>query len=80
MTIDYLRNLPEHTETIAKWIFETFPHEFANTSFAVWLELVKQPERITFVAVENGQALGTATLDPEDFAPRDDLSPWLASV
>jgi GNAT superfamily N-acetyltransferase len=80
VTIDYLRNVPEHTETIAKWIFETFPHEFETTTFEEWLEVVKHPERVTFVALENGQPLGTASLDFEDLPPRDDLTPWLASV
>jgi GNAT superfamily N-acetyltransferase len=49
-------------------------------SFEEWLEVVRHPERVTFVAVENEQALGTATLDFEDLPPRDDLTPWLASV
>jgi GNAT superfamily N-acetyltransferase len=80
MTFHYLHNVPEHAETIARWIFETFPHEFENTTFAEWLEQMKHPNRVTFVAVENGQALGTASLDFEDLPPRDDLTPWLASV
>jgi GNAT superfamily N-acetyltransferase len=80
VTLHYLRDVPEHTETIAKWIYETFPHEFETMSFVEWLELMKHPERVTFVAVENGRAVGTASLDFEDLPPRDDLTPWLASV
>jgi GNAT superfamily N-acetyltransferase len=80
VTLHYLRTLPEHTETIAKWIYDTFPHEFEGTTFGEWLEQVRHPERITFVAVENGRALGTASLDFEDLPPRSDLTPWLASV
>jgi GNAT superfamily N-acetyltransferase len=80
VTLHYLRDVPEHTETIAKWIYETFPHEFETMSFVEWLEVMKHPERITFVAVENRRALGTASLDFEDLPPRDDLTPWLASV
>lgn len=80
MTIDYLRDVPEHTETIAKWIYDTFLHEFEIMTFEEWLELMKHPERITFVAIENGRVLGTASLDFADLPPRDDLTPWLASV
>jgi GNAT superfamily N-acetyltransferase len=80
MTLHYLNDVPEHTETIAKWIFETFPHEFLGVTFPEWKGQLEHPERVTFVAVENGQALGTASLDPEDLPPRSDLTPWLASV
>jgi predicted N-acetyltransferase YhbS len=80
VTIDRLSNVPEHTETVAKWIFDTFPHEFETTSFKEWLEVMQHPERVTFVVTEKGQAIGTASLDFEDLPPRDDLTPWLASV
>lgn len=80
MTLHYLRDVPEHTETIARWIFETFPHEFENTTFEEWLEIVRHPGRVTFVALDEERAVGTATLDFEDLPPRDDLTPWLASV
>jgi predicted N-acetyltransferase YhbS len=80
MSLYYLHDMPEHTETVAKWIFETFKYEFETSSFEAWLEVMQHPERVTFVAVENEQALGTASLDFEDLPPRNDLSPWLASV
>lgn len=80
MTIDYLRNVPEYTSTVAKWIYDTFPHEFETTTFEAWLEVMKHPERVTFVALENGRAVGTASLDFEDLPPKPDLTPWLASV
>lgn len=80
MTLHYLRDLPEHTESVARWIFETFQHEFEGVTFEEWLEMFDNPARVTFVAVQNGQAVGTASLDPEDLAPRADLTPWLASV
>ena len=34
----------------------------------------------TFVAVEDGEPLGTASLVAHDLAERMDLSPWLAAV
>jgi GNAT superfamily N-acetyltransferase len=80
VTLHYLRDVPEHTKTIARWIYETFPQEFETMTFVEWLEVMKHPERVTFVAVENGRAVGTASLDFEDLPPRDDLTPWLASV
>jgi GNAT superfamily N-acetyltransferase len=79
MTLHYLRDVPEHTETVAQWIFETFSYEFDTMTFDEWLTTMTQ-ERITFVAAENGKALGTASLDFEDLPPKDDLTPWLASV
>lgn len=83
MTIDYLRNLPKHTPTVAKWIYDTFSHEFEDVKLEDWtaqLEPAQNPDKVTFVAVEDGQAVGTASLDNEDLPPRADLSPWLASV
>ena len=80
MTLRYLRDVPEHTKTVARWIYDTFLHEFETTTFEEWLETRKHPERITFVALENGQAVGTASLDFEDLPPKPDLTPWLASV
>jgi GNAT superfamily N-acetyltransferase len=81
--IDHLRDVPEHTPTVAKWIYETFSHEFEGMTLEEWTKLLepeRNPDKVTFVAVENGQALGTASLDSEDLPPRADLSPWLASV
>jgi GNAT superfamily N-acetyltransferase len=80
MTLHYLHDVPEHTETIARWIFETFTHEFEGVMFPEWLEIFASPARVTFVAAENTRALGTASLDFEDLPPRPDLTPWLASV
>lgn len=80
VTLHYLHDVPEHTETIARWIFETFPYEFDGLTFDEWLKMLTNPERVIFVALENNQAVGTASLDPEDLPPRADLTPWLASV
>jgi GNAT superfamily N-acetyltransferase len=83
VSLHYLCDVPEHTEKVAKWIFETFPHEFEGTTLAEWtewLEPARSPDKVTFVAVENGQVIGTASLDTEDLPPRSDLTPWLASV
>jgi GNAT superfamily N-acetyltransferase len=65
---------------VAKWIYDTFPHEFETTTFEEWLAVMNHPERVTFVALENGRAIGTASLDFEDLPPKPDLTPWLASV
>jgi GNAT superfamily N-acetyltransferase len=83
VTIDYLLNVPEYTPTVAKWIFDTFSHEFEGMTLREWTELLEpthNPDKVTFVAIENGQVVGTASLDTEDLPPRSDLSPWLASV
>jgi GNAT superfamily N-acetyltransferase len=80
VTIDYLRNVPKYTSTVARWIYDTFPHEFETTTFEEWVEVMNHPERVTFVALEKGQAVGTASLDFEDLPPQPDLTPWLASV
>jgi GNAT superfamily N-acetyltransferase len=83
VTLHYLRDIPEYTAKVAKWIFDTFPHEFEGVMLEEWTELLKptpNPDKVTFVVVENGQAVGTASLDSEDLPPRSDLTPWLASV
>jgi GNAT superfamily N-acetyltransferase len=83
VTLYYLRDVPEHTPAVAKWIFETFSHEFEEMKLEEWtalLEPTHNSDKVTFVVVQDGQVVGTASLDNEDLPPRSDLTPWLASV
>jgi GNAT superfamily N-acetyltransferase len=83
MHIDTLKNLPEFVPTVAKWIYLEFPHEFANFTLEGWTRQFSDSQEeacTTFVAIEDGQVLGTASLDKEDLPPRPELSPWLVSV
>lgn len=85
-----LADTPEHSDTIARWIYEAFPHEFVEQTFDGWRESFRpRPNdgapgatsgRVTLVALVDGAAIATASLDDEDLPSRPDLSPWLASV
>lgn len=83
MRIERLQDAPEALPTVAAWIHQEFPHEFVGVSFADWTRDLgdAQASSITsFVALENDQVIGTASLDASDLPARPDLSPWLASV
>jgi GNAT superfamily N-acetyltransferase len=83
MLIDTLENVPEFIPTVAQWIYQEFPHEFLGLTLQDWTQQFADSQGdscMTFVALENGQVLGTASLDQSDLPPRPDFSPWLASV
>lgn len=84
MQIVYLRDYPQLYPQVSRWIFEEFPYAFEGMAFGEWLEFVQEGNRgglmTTFVLLEGGLPAATASLDLTDFPPRDDWSPWLASV
>lgn len=84
-TILPLRDCPQFIEPLARWHFAQWGS--LNPASTVERRIAKlqehlQPGRVpqTFVAVEDDQLLGSASLVAADLPSRDDLSPWLASV
>lgn len=83
--IDYLADRPEHVSTLAAWHFAQWsylhPGQVVQDRIDEFQEhLGRRQVPTTFVAMENGKLLGSASLTADDLPPRNDLTPWLASV
>ena len=85
MEIKHISERPESIPEIAAWIENEWGHDSVELTFDnIYSTLLKQvtihqiPE--TFVAVENGKFLGTASIVEDDMSTRPGLTPWLASV
>ncbi|WP_447926587.1 GNAT family N-acetyltransferase [Vreelandella sp. EE27] len=70
---------------VATWTFETWgylhPEQTLEKQIAfIRSECGEQGVPTTFVALENGVAVGTACLIEDDMSTRPELGPWLASV
>jgi len=79
-----LRDHPELIPEVAGWIYKEFPYAFVGESLRAWIEAVAYGQLdgslTTFVILERGSPLATASLDLEDLPSYPHLSPWLASV
>jgi GNAT superfamily N-acetyltransferase len=83
MRIELLEDVPDALPTVAAWIRIEFPHEFVDVPLADWTRDLCDAQGLnitTFVALEDGQVVGTASLDASDLPVRPNLTPWLASV
>lgn len=83
MKLDYLRSYPQLYPQVARWIYDQFRYGFEG-SWQDWLKRVEEGQQdgsiTTFIALEAGEPVATASFDLEDLPARPDLSPWLASV
>lgn len=71
--------------TVAAWQFEQWHHLSPELSFADWLAQLRREcgsagVPSVFLALLDGQAVGTASLVAQDMSLRPRLTPWLASV
>ena len=83
MRIELLEHAPEALPTVAAWIHREFPHEFVGVTLADWTQDLWDAQGLnitSFVALEDDQVVGTASLDANDLPVRPHLTPWLASV
>jgi GNAT superfamily N-acetyltransferase len=83
MRIELLEHVPDALPTVAAWIHTEFPHEFVSVPLQDWTRDLWDAQGLnitTFVAIKDGQAVGTASLDATDLPVRPNLTPWLASV
>ena len=83
--IEHLAEHHEEVPTVARWLMEQWGHLCPNVGYE---EFVATMERRTahhqipqtFVALEDGVLIGTASLIEHDVPTRAELTPWLASV
>ncbi len=84
----WIESIADHLDlvaTIAEWHWAEWGHADPGGSLASWTEGLRRRtnrERIptTYVALDGGELLGSATLVEHDMATRRDLSPWLAGL
>ena len=85
MQIHYIADKPEHIPQLAQWHHNFWGHLNLQSSAAKRIEsLHRQNQKgvipVTFVAVEEGEPLGSASLVVNDLSTHPHLTPWLASV
>lgn len=86
VTIDYLSNHREHILTLASWLKAANPDFFADSSlsdvarehFESRLHTDSLP--ISFIALANGDAVGTIALLVESVTTHTHLRPWLGAL
>jgi predicted N-acetyltransferase YhbS len=86
MKIEHLAEYPNVAPTLAAWVYDQWGHWMPlDTTLETLCRAFERrtvqgqiPE--TFIAIEDGNPLGTASLVAHDLAERRDLSPWLAAV
>ena len=85
MIIESLADHPEYVKVVTDWIYYEFfenirdgvPYEQIHDTFK---GMTRNEIPCTFVAVENGECLGTGSLWANDLTPRPDLTPWLGGL
>jgi predicted N-acetyltransferase YhbS len=85
MQIDNLRQHPDFIPTLSGWHHaqwsELNPQKTLEARIAaLGRHLGEAPMPVTFVAIEEGRLLGSASLVEHDLPTHAHLSPWLASV
>jgi N-acetylglutamate synthase-like GNAT family acetyltransferase len=85
MQISFLADYPQHLPTVASWVFD----EWGRSRQGVTIEKVEARFRnhlqrnslpLTLLALQDGNPLGTASLQLTDMYTRPELTPWLAAV
>ena len=85
MRIENIADNPALIEIVARWQWGEWGHLDPDDSLAARIAGLRDqtdPNRIptTFIALDGGEPLGTASLVEDDMSTHRDLSPWLASV
>lgn len=85
LALHYLADLPQHIPTLAAWHFaqwgELNPANDVATRIARFeTHLQRAAVPTTFVACDDSELLGSASLVAHDLDIRPQLTPWLASV
>ncbi|MRS89525.1 GNAT family N-acetyltransferase [Enterobacteriaceae bacterium RIT714] len=82
MKIEPLYAVPHHAERVTDWLWQAFGDGLPREFFASIITHSQKPDAlpVTFVALEDGQLLGTVGLWRCDLITRQDIYPWLAAL
>lgn len=81
---DYIGNHPQHIPRIAQWHQDEWQHISPHLTTALRIALYSSYDSATipvcFIAIIDGQPVGSASLVESDMETHPQLTPWLASV
>lgn len=85
MEIFNIKIHPEFIPEIAAWLFNEWGHLTPGASVERSIQRLRDrclhdTLPLTFIAIEDGQPVGTISLVADDLKTRPDLTPWIASV
>ncbi|MFW6008368.1 MAG: GNAT family N-acetyltransferase [archaeon] len=84
MVIKYLADRKENIEEIIDWLYKQWGdnYEYGKEVWEkrIYNRLVKKTIPTTFIALENDEAIGTASIIEHDMDIKKELTPWLADV
>lgn len=82
LTIELLVDHPQHRELVIDWIWQAFGADNSRGFFASIVDSSMQRSGLplTFIALLDGQPVGTVGLWRCDLMSRQDLTPWLAAL
>ena len=82
-SVTTIASRPDLLPTVAEWIWREWWHDrgctLEQTAAAFTSDATLGPQQ-TFVLLDAGQPIGTASLVRQDLEERPDLTPWLAAV
>lgn len=81
-TIVAVSDRPDLAPIVATWLVAEFGHPGGKTVEELTVKILAPPlgPEESFVLLEQGRPVGTASLTHDDLASRRDLTPWLAGV
>lgn len=83
MNIELLTEHPEYVECISSWLYNEFV-VISNPNFPFeklvefFSNIHKNKFPITYIALEDGICIGTASIFENDLKNQNELTPWLA--
>ena len=86
MEIKNLKNEQQYLKTINKWLYNQWGHHDPDNNEEDWLKAKKKKLNdnkilpIRFVAIEEGEPVGTASIVKHDMRTHTELEPWMADV
>ncbi|MGM0410689.1 MAG: GNAT family N-acetyltransferase [Bacillota bacterium] len=84
MEIKYLADSKENIEEVIDWLYKQWGdnYEYGKEVWEkrIYNRLVKKTIPTTFIALENDEAIGTASIIEHDMDIKKELTPWLADV
>lgn len=87
ISVEFLKNKPEHIESVSKWIYKAFI-ENTNRAKSIDYERInnvfrdRQIERlpVCLIAVENDECIGAISLVESDLRQLKEFTPWIVSL
>ena len=85
LVIEYLKNTTQFVPIVASWLYNEWGVDYPDMDLSQWQTGVESRLHsgsipLTLVALETGEAVGTASIYVDDMDGYKSLSPWLAAV